>query len=441
MAFAYWVRFTLLEGESPVATITHHVMWALLISPVYVFVYGIVGAYDYRSSSVDLTRLLGRAIAGTTIATSIFIVIIFVFHMVDMSRWLMVWFWAATTVLTCLKTVFMRRYLRRLHEQGADKRRVVLIGCGDIAKLYYASVAAEPSSPFSVLGSIGPRAVSDDLLHLGGYSRIRKVLDNLTPDEIVVALESFEQTRLEDILLSCESSGCKVSILPMYYQYLSNRPHISIEGSIPLINVNHVVLDNIGYAFAKRAIDVFGSIALIVLTSPVMLLAAIGTKLSSPGPVIFKQQRVGRGRRLFGMYKFRSMRVNEEADVAWTTPDDPRRTPFGAFMRRYSIDELPQLFNVLKGDMSLVGPRPEIPTYVDRFKVSVPLYMVRHQVRPGMTGWAQVNGLRGDTSIEERVKYDLYYINNWSLLFDLRILLMTPARGVLNNEQEKLVLG
>ena len=158
-------------------------------------------------------------------------------------------------------------------------------------------------------------------------------------------------------------------------------------------------------------------------------------KLTSPGPVIFRQERVGQGKKRFFMYKFRSMYINQEQDTAWSTDSDARRTHFGAWMRKLSLDELPQLLNVLKGDMSLVGPRPEIPYYVERFKACVPQYMVKHQVRPGMTGWAQVNGLRGDTSIKMRVEYDIYYIEHWSLLFDLKILLMTMFRGKFINSE------
>ena len=166
-----------------------------------------------------------------------------------------------------------------------------------------------------------------------------------------------------------------------------------------------------------------------------MLLTAVGVRLSSPGPVIFKQKRVGLNKREFYMYKFRSMRLNDSADTGWSTQRDDRKTRFGAFIRKFSIDELPQFFNVLKGDMSLVGPRPEVPYYVEQFKEEVPLYMVKHQVRPGITGWAQVNGLRGDTSIEERIRHDVYYIENWTLLFDIKILFMTLLKGIKNQEK------
>ncbi len=166
-----------------------------------------------------------------------------------------------------------------------------------------------------------------------------------------------------------------------------------------------------------------------------MLVTAVGVRMSSPGPILFRQERIGKGKKPFTMLKFRSMKQNAKETTAWSTTSDPRKTKFGSFIRKYSIDELPQLFNVLAGDMSLVGPRPEIPFHVRHFKEEVPLYLVRQQVRPGMTGWAQVNGLRGDTSIEERVKYDIWYIENWSLELDIRILVKTAFGGMVNNEQ------
>ena len=437
MAIAFCLRFYVFEGEGPLGSLLDHIMWATAFSPVYVFFYGLLGVYDRRSSE-DTTHALGRLIAGNTLATMLFIDCIFVFRMVDFSRWLIVMFWLLTVAFSCTKLVVVNRRVQARHRRGLDQRRVVIVGSGSAAREYGEAVGSEQGGELVLLGSIGSAPLAEGVEHLGGCDRLEDVLEACRPDEIVVALDPLEQRNLGNVLLSCKASGSRVAVLPSYHQYLSRRPNVSIEGGLPLINVSHVALDNMGFAFAKRAVDVVGSIARIVLTSPVMLAAAVGTRLSSPGPVIFKQLRVGRGRRTFYMYKFRSMRVNDEQDSAWTTDGDPRRTRFGAFMRHYSIDELPQLFNVLRGDMSLVGPRPELPQHVEHFRCSVPLYMVRHQVRPGITGWAQVNGLRGDTSIEERVKYDLYYIENWSLLFDLRILLLTPARGVVN-KQESLI--
>lgn len=189
-----------------------------------------------------------------------------------------------------------------------------------------------------------------------------------------------------------------------------------------------------GNAFIKRAMDIVGALLCIVLFSPIMLAAAIAVKLSSPGPLIFKQERVGLHNRTFKMYKFRSMTVQKASEEVskWTTKNDVRVTPVGRFIRKTSIDELPQLFNVLKGDMSLIGPRPERPFFVDKFKEEIPRYMIKHQVRPGMTGWAQVNGLRGDTSIRKRIELDLFYIENWSVSFDIRILFLTVFKGFVN---------
>ena len=214
---------------------------------------------------------------------------------------------------------------------------------------------------------------------------------------------------------------------------MPSRPAIDEIGDVSLVNLRHIPLDNIGNAFLKRAMDIIGSLILIICTSPLMLFAAVGVKLSSPGPILFKQERVGLNKKPFYMYKFRSMHVNDRQTTGWSTNSDPRKTKFGSFIRKFSIDELPQFFNVLKGDMSLVGPRPELPFFVNRFKESIPLYMVKHQVRPGITGWAQVNGFRGDTSIQGRIEHDIYYIENWTLLFDIKILFMTVFKFS-NNE-------
>ena len=439
MVVAYFLRFNVLAGIDNVGTLDTHVSWAAIISPVVVFLFGLTSASDYGPSAPDLTRQLGLTIVSTTVSVMMLIVCVFIFRLVDMSRLLLVLFWALMTLFACLKTIAFRYYFKHLYSQGTGQRRVVLVGSGHNAVRYAAGIARQKASPYRIVGNVGPHPISTEVKHLGSYRSIDQVLDSLNPEEIVVALDSHEHGLLDDLLLACEQSGSRVSIMPNYHEFLSTRSNINVEGSTPVININKVPLDNVGFSFIKRMMDILGSLALIVLTSPIMIVAAIGTKLSSPGPIIFAQRRVGRGRQEFDMYKFRSMRVNDEQDSAWTTTDDPRKTRWGAFMRRFSIDELPQLFNVLKGDLSLVGPRPEIPTYVDNFKVSVPLYMIRHQVRPGMTGWAQINGLRGDTSIEKRVTYDLYYINNWTLLFDLKILLLTPAKGVLSNDQESLV--
>ena len=253
---------------------------------------------------------------------------------------------------------------------------------------------------------------------------------------MVSAIEAEDYARTPQIIQACELAGVKLSIVPFYANYMPAHPQFDELNGIPLMNIRRIPLDNFANALIKRAADIIGSLLLIVILSPVMLICAVGVKLSSPGPVLFRQRRVGRGKKPFFMYKFRSMRVNDAQDSAWSTKTDDRRTRFGSFLRKYSLDELPQFFCVLAGTMSLVGPRPEIPHFVDRFKDEIPLYMVRHQVRPGITGWAQVHGFRGDTPIRERVEHDIYYIENWSPWLDIQILFATVFGGKFINDEQ-----
>ena len=237
------------------------------------------------------------------------------------------------------------------------------------------------------------------------------------------------------MISDCEKNGVRYSVIPFYNDVLSANPQIDVIGRSKLMRLRTNAQDNVGLAFVKRLFDILASGLGMIVLSPLLLVLAIGVKLSSPGPILFRQERVGYNRRSFMMLKFRSMRVNAEENTAWTKDSDPRKTKFGSFIRKFSLDELPQLWNVFVGDMSLVGPRPELPYFVEQFRETIPLYMVKHQVRPGITGWAQVNGYRGDTSIEKRIEYDIWYIDNWSPLLDLKILFMTAFGGMMNTEK------
>ena len=254
------------------------------------------------------------------------------------------------------------------------------------------------------------------------------IFDNPGFDYIVepIFLRSNQELIFED--------GVHTKFIPDYNSMIPTRPYTEDLMGLPVINIRYVPLTNMGNAFIKRTADILGALFGILVTSPIMLVCAILVKLSSPGPVIFKQERVGLHNKTFSMYKFRSMAMQapSEERKAWTTRDDPRVTRVGRIMRKTSLDELPQLFNILKGDMSLVGPRPERPLFVEKFKEEIPRYMVKHQVRPGLTGWAQVNGYRGDTSIRKRIEYDIYYIENWTMWFDVKIIIMTFFTGFVN---------
>ena len=269
---------------------------------------------------------------------------------------------------------------------------------------------------------------------LGRLGNLEVILPENKLDEIAITLSLQDYHNLESIVGICEKSGVHTKFIPDYNSMIPSKPYTEDLMGLPVINIRYVPLTNTGNIFLKRAADIAGSLLGILITSPLMLVLALLVKLSSPGPVIFRQERVGLHNKPFYMYKFRSMEQQPpgEEKKAWTVKNDPRVTGIGRIMRRTSLDELPQLFNILKGDMSLVGPRPERPLFVEKFREEIPRYMVKHQVRPGLTGWAQVNGLRGDTSIRKRIEYDLYYIENWTVGFDIKIIFMTFFTGFIN---------
>ena len=269
---------------------------------------------------------------------------------------------------------------------------------------------------------------------LGKNEKLPEILEKNNLDEIAITLGLSEYYKLERVVSQCEKSGVHTKFIPDYNNVIPTKPYTEDLLGLPVINIRQVPLTNTFNNFIKRIVDLVGATTAIILFSPIMIVTAGLIKLTSPGPLIFKQERVGRHNKTFYMYKFRSMEVQKEQEEqkAWTVKNDPRVTGVGKFIRKTSIDELPQLFNVLKGEMSLVGPRPERPQFVEKFREEIPRYMIKHQVRPGMTGWAQINGYRGDTSIRKRIEYDLYYIENWTIGLDIKILILTIFRGFVN---------
>lgn len=327
------------------------------------------------------------------------------------------------------------KHILRTHFRDR-KRHVLLVGGNELALRYNAFVCTDDSlRQIEIIGYLAESPCPGIENYAGGMNLLEDYLKEYKVDEVVLALTATEEMRMVYMVNLCEKYGVRVHVIPFYNDVISSNPKVECLQDIKLLSLRATPLDDITNALIKRCMDIFASLILIVLTSPIMIFAAIGTRLSSPGPVVFVQERVGRNKKIFRMAKFRSMRITGTENTGWSTQNDPRKTKFGSFMRKFSIDELPQLFNVLVGQMSLIGPRPEIPFHVEHFKNEIPLYLVRQQVRPGITGWAQVNGLRGDTSIEKRVKYDIWYIENWSISLDIKIIWKTVFGGMVNAEQ------
>lgn len=333
-----------------------------------------------------------------------------------------------------LKTVLITKIAHKVRTDAESKKTVLLVGNGKSALEYKKQLEDNPHYGYEVIGCVADIQV-DELEWLGAYGDLKDVLDRENPDEVVIALTLGEEHMIQALVDVCDTAGIRVSIVPSIYRYFKSKCQVDMVGSLPVINTRDIPLDNPANAAIKRIMDIIISLVVIILTSPIMLLAAIGVRISSKGPIIFKQKRVGKNNKIFTMYKFRSMRVNDQETTGWTTPEDTRKTRFGTFMRKTGIDELPQFFNVLFGSMSIVGPRPELPTFVEQYSKSVPLYKVKHQVKPGITGLAQIYGFRGDTSIEGRIEMDIKYIENWSLFNDIKILVVTPFKMFNRNEK------
>lgn len=333
------------------------------------------------------------------------------------------------------KKITMIAILHAVRAKKKNMKRVLLVtDSQEMADEYMEEIFDNPQFGYTVIGYVGNLNVIG-LPHLGTTGELDRVIKEESPDEVIIALDTVRKKLITRYISICNDNCVKVMVVPAICGYFKSPKQISMMGNLPLLDIRSTPFDNRLNRFTKRTLDIVVSLILIILTSPLMLFTAIGVKLTSPGPILFKQTRIGRKNKEFTMYKFRSMRVNDSETTGWSTENDPRKTRFGAFIRKFALDELPQFFNVLKGDMSLVGPRPEVPFYVEQFKKEVPLYMLKHIPRPGITGQAQIKGLRGDTSIQARIEEDINYIENWTFWKDIRILLLTPLHAV--NRHEK----
>lgn len=363
---------------------------------------------------------------------------IFVFVSKEYASYYTMWLVSSvffSMLILITKKVVIITLLHSLRSNQKNVKHILLItDSQEMADAYMEEILNNPQFGYQVIGYVGNLNVIG-LKHLGTTGNLDRVLKEYRPDEVVMAFDTVRKKLITKYINICNNNCAKILFVPSICGYFKSPRQVNVVGNMPLIDIRSTPLDNQFNQLCKRALDVVGSLILIILTSPLMLFTAIGVKLSSPGPVLFRQTRVGKNNVEFTMYKFRSMRVNAQEQTGWSTENDPRKTRFGTFIRKVALDELPQFFNVLKGDMSLVGPRPEVPFYVEKFRKEIPLYMLKHQLRPGITGLAQIKGLRGDTSIQARINEDINYIENWTFFGDIRILLLTPLHAI--NRHEK----
>lgn len=347
----------------------------------------------------------------------------------DYSRGMVLYGWGLSIVFITMGRIIHTAIRFRLRRRGWGCDRLLIVGTGDVGRMVYQKIQSNPGMGYTVAGFVTTDGSSGDVPLgaeiLGHATDLAPLIDEHEIDEVIIALPEATHQDILTLLSECERGQVTIKVFPDVFQIMASPVGIGDLGGLPLVTVRDIALRG-WRRFAKRLMDVGGAVIGLVVLSPVMMFVAVLIKLDSRGPVFYVQERMGLDARPFQMLKFRSMKKNAEADgPGWTVEDDPRITRLGHIIRQIDVDELPQLINVLLGQMSLVGPRPERPIYVNQFRRSIPRYMERHWEKAGMTGWAQVNGLRGDTSITERTKYDLWYIENWSLLLDIKILIRT----------------
>lgn len=374
----------------------------------------------YVFAAVSIGTLMAIAISTLVFKGDAFIA--------DYPRAMIIYAWLLTIILLILGRVLhqlVRSWLRR-HGWGRD--RLLIVGTGDMARVIVQRVLRSPQLGYELVGIVNDASNVSEISGvplLGAPEDLPTLIEKHQINEVIVAMPEKGQRETVRVISYCERGRVSIKIFPDVFQFVTSQASIDELGGLPLLSVRDYALRGYMLIF-KRLMDIVGSALALVALSPLMLLVAIAIKLESPGPVFFVQERMSLDGKPFRMLKFRSMRRDaEKQGPGWTTRNDPRQTRLGAFLRKFEADELPNFINVFLGEMSLVGPRPEQAHYVEQFRQRVPRYMDRHMEKGGMTGWAQVNGLRGDTSITERTKYDLWYSENWSILLDVKIILRT----------------
>jgi Undecaprenyl-phosphate glucose phosphotransferase len=432
---AYAVRFW--SGTIPaplgVPALEPYLFLLLPLVPLHALALRVVGLYEYRHERTKADEAF-LVVQGTSLATLLLVASTFFIRSFSYSRWVILIFWVLDVVSVYGVRLAIREVVRGLRRHGRFVRRALVVGAGPLGQELVRRLRAHPEFGVQVVGYLDDRRPAGERIEgkevLGGYEAVTRVLADQDVDQLFVALPMDAHHEMLKVLNAIEGELVDVKVVPDILDLVTLRAAVEELEGLPVISLAQTPITG-WRRVAKRGVDLALATLGLVLLAPLLSLIALAIRLGSPGPVLYRQERMGLDGRSFAMYKFRSMQVDAEAESGpvWTVEGDARRTPVGRLLRRFSLDELPQLWNVLKGEMSLVGPRPERPFFVHQFKTMIPQYMLRHKVKSGVTGWAQVNGLRGNTSLEKRIEYDLYYVQNWSLALDLKILLLTLYRA------------
>jgi exopolysaccharide biosynthesis polyprenyl glycosylphosphotransferase len=419
-------------AEGPLALQSYYFMIAIqaFFIVVIFFFYRLYHQPRTHSFFNELYTVFGSVSVGFMMALAITIVTIKNTDIsFNFSRGMLIYAWISSIILIMTTRTLVHWLFRKIRSAGVGRDRVLIVGFGDVARMIVEKIRSRPSAAYEVVGVVAQKKDGspvpgeiEGVPVLGCTEDLPRLIAEHRIDEIIIAFPEVSHPDMLAIIGLCDCGATRIRVFPDTFLFIAGQVSIEDLGGLPLLSLRDVAMR--GWRLAvKRLFDMAVSFAGLVLLSPLFFLVAILIKLESRGPVFYSQERMGLDAKPFSMLKFRSMRRDaENSGPGWTRPNDPRRTRVGAVIRRFNIDELPQLFNVLAGQMSLVGPRAERPYYVEQFRKSIPSYINRHREKAGITGWAQINGLRGDTSIEQRTKYDLWYVENWSLLLDFKIL-------------------
>ncbi|HET9268270.1 MAG TPA: undecaprenyl-phosphate glucose phosphotransferase [Vicinamibacterales bacterium] len=446
---AYGVRFEsglipVPKGYPPIEQYLHVLPFVAVLTPLAFQIQGVYRLRRGRSRVDDFFAVLIGSILSVVLGV-VSTLYVQAYFASDAARTVgayqvsqLVWalFLGLTVIFTYGSRETVRELLERRWRAGIGLKRVLIAGAGDLGRLVADRILQHRELGYQVAGFVDDRAGGDHIGYrglplLGTLAEMAEIAQRERIDHLYVALALDEHSKLLDLMEAANRECIDVKVVPDLLQFIALRARLEDLDGLPVINVNDVPLQGVN-AWVKRALDIALSAATLVVLAIPMALIALAVRLSSPGAVFYRQERMGLDGRAFTVFKIRSMYENAEetSGPVWARDDDPRTTPVGRFLRRFDLDELPQFWNVLKGDMSIVGPRPERPFFVEQFKHRIPQYMLRHKVKAGITGWAQVNGWRGNTSLEKRIEFDLYYIENWSVTLDIKIMWLTLVRGL-----------